>query len=172
MADGGILPGRECGSCTLCCRVLGIDEIAKPQGEWCPHCDVGKACRIYETRPQECRDFYCGYQLLPFVDGKWFPARSKMVVYPAPDGRSLAIHVDPRRPDAWRGEPYHSELRAWARQVMERDFQVVVFVGKRAIAILHDRDVDLGVLGDDERIVYRRELEGGRPVQRPAKVRA
>jgi hypothetical protein len=169
--EQGIVAGRECGSCTLCCRVLGINEIEKPQGDWCPHCDVGKGCQIYDTRPGECRDFFCGYLTLPMVDEKWFPARSKMVVFPAPEGTRLSIHVDPQRPNAWKEEPYHSDMRAWARHVAGTDFQVVVFVKQRAIAILPDRDVDLGTLGQDETIVYERGFENGRLVQVPVKVK-
>ena len=32
------VPGRACGSCTLCCKTMGVDELAKPPGVWCQHC--------------------------------------------------------------------------------------------------------------------------------------
>ncbi|HSG33314.1 MAG TPA: hypothetical protein VLA37_02185 [Sphingomonadaceae bacterium] len=144
MGESPILPGRSCGSCTLCCRILGVDEIGKTKGEWCRYCDVGKGCTIYRDRPGECRDFYCGWLTLPMVDEKWFPARSKMVVYAAPDGKQLEIHVDPGRPDAWRAEPFYSEIRGWARAVAGRDFRIVVVLGAKAWLVRPDGEEEVG----------------------------
>ena len=48
---------RTCGTCTLCCRVLAVVDIGKPAGAPCAHCAEGKGCRIYDSRPQECRLF-------------------------------------------------------------------------------------------------------------------
>jgi hypothetical protein len=45
-----IVPGRACGSCTLCCKVVGVLEIGKAAGAWCPHCAGAKRCTIYEAR--------------------------------------------------------------------------------------------------------------------------
>jgi hypothetical protein len=53
--------GRSCGGCTMCCKVLGITELQKPVGKWCKHCEIGYGCRIYETRPAECRTFHCAW---------------------------------------------------------------------------------------------------------------
>jgi hypothetical protein len=172
MDESPILQGRACDGCTMCCRVLGISEIDKPQGSWCTHCDVGAGCTIYDTRPGECRDFYCGYLTLPMVDAKWYPSRSKMVVFPEPDGKRISVHVDPGRPDAWKAEPFYSEIKAWARHGLTRGIQLAVFVRNRAIAILPDEDVDLGLVGPDERIVIFQEIDAGRPVLRAAKEKA
>lgn len=27
-------PGRQCGDCTLCCKVMAIEELAKPASAW------------------------------------------------------------------------------------------------------------------------------------------
>ena len=56
-------PGRECGTCTLCCKLIAVTALEKPPGTWCPHCVRGKGCGIYETRPAECRTFYCHWML-------------------------------------------------------------------------------------------------------------
>ena len=34
----GPIPGRTCGTCTLCCKAVAVEELAKPIGDWCPHC--------------------------------------------------------------------------------------------------------------------------------------
>ena len=48
-----------CGECTMCCRVFAIPLLQKPAGAWCTHCDIGKGCKIYESRPDVCIDFEC-----------------------------------------------------------------------------------------------------------------
>src|SRR5436305_14221849 len=50
--DGGMMNPRSCGDCTLCCKLLSITELEKPIGKWCPHCEIGKGCKIYDCRPQ------------------------------------------------------------------------------------------------------------------------
>ena len=49
---------RQCGPCTLCCTILAVKEIDKPAGVKCKHL-TDKGCGIYETRPEECRRYYC-----------------------------------------------------------------------------------------------------------------
>lgn len=56
-------PERACGGCTACCKTHGIQSINKPENAWCVHCDIGKGCRRYETRPQECVDFSCSWRM-------------------------------------------------------------------------------------------------------------
>lgn len=62
MAEHGaeLAPGRECGSCTACCKISSIDvpALRKPAGVMCPNC-TGTACAIYDTRPEPCRTFFC-----------------------------------------------------------------------------------------------------------------
>jgi len=160
-----LIPGRECGSCTMCCKLLRIEELGKAEGEWCTHCAIGKGCTIYDTRPEACRGFYCGWLTLPMLDDKWFPAKAKLMVFPSPDGGRLNILVDPSRPGGWREEPYYSEIRGWAKHAGAR-IQVVVMVGSRLIAVLPDGEIDLGVVGERDRLVYYEANEGGRTVLR------
>jgi hypothetical protein len=68
-------------------------------------------------------------------------------------GRRLAAYVDPSRPNAWKAEPYYGQLKRWARLAVAKKDQVVVYVGRRAIVILPNEDVDLGIIGEDEEIV-------------------
>lgn len=50
---------RKCGECTLCCKTHAILELRKPSGVWCSNCEINKGCRIYNERPESCRDFTC-----------------------------------------------------------------------------------------------------------------
>ena len=153
MENSPVIAGRQCGTCTLCCKVLSIQELEKPQGEWCPHCAVGRGCNVYDKRPEECRTFYCGYLTWPVLDEHWFPAKSKMVVVSEVEGTRVAVHVDPGRATAWRQEPYYSEIKQWSVLASRNMHQVVVCIGKRSIVIFPDREVDLGMVADDERII-------------------
>jgi hypothetical protein len=71
-----LVPGRECGSCTQCCIVPAIDkpEFQKEPASVCRHCDNG--CQIYETRPQTCRSYYCGWRWLEVFGDDWRPDQS------------------------------------------------------------------------------------------------
>ena len=57
---GSLVPGRECGECTVCCVELKIDtpEIAKEPGIPCEH-KTNTGCGIYETRFPVCRGWHC-----------------------------------------------------------------------------------------------------------------
>jgi hypothetical protein len=132
---------------------MKISEIEKPQGVWCGHCKPRSGCGIYAERPQECRTFYCGYLTNPDFGEEWKPNQSKIVVTPELEGNRIVAHVDPQRPDAWRQEPYYSELKSWAARAVPYRGQVVACVGRRMYMIFPDRDVDLGIVGDDDRII-------------------
>ncbi|RTM05672.1 MAG: hypothetical protein EKK31_15020 [Hyphomicrobiales bacterium] len=151
--ESSLISDRKCGTCTLCCKVMGIEEIAKPQGVWCPECQIGRGCKIYEKRPAECQAFYCGYRSWPVLGEHWFPAKSKMVVVSELAGTRIAIHMDPGRAGAWREEPFFSEIKNWSKMAAAQMHQVVVCIGKQAIVIFPDREVDLGQVADDERIM-------------------
>jgi hypothetical protein len=152
-----IVEGRRCGTCTLCCKVMTVEELNKPNGQWCPHCIKGRGCGIYADRPNDCRTFHCGYLLWPALGEHWLPARSKLVVRYKPDGMEIVIHVDPGFPSAWRVEPYYSEIRRMAAIVEGTAYTVFVQIGRRIFAVFPDRDVDLGVVAEDERVEIREE---------------
>ncbi len=143
---------RSCAGCTLCCRLLRVDSLAKPALADCVHCTADVACNIYPQRPQDCRDYACGYLLGADVAEHWEPRRSGMVIQISDDPAKILVHVDPGRPDAWRADPYYSDLRAWSALALEREARVYVVVGAETTIILPDRHVDLGVLGDDDSI--------------------
>src|SRR5262245_197346 len=50
---------RTCGDCTLSCKVMAIEALAKPASAWCSHCRPSHGCAIYPERPTECEDFAC-----------------------------------------------------------------------------------------------------------------
>jgi len=144
--------GRACGACTLCCKVIGIGALAKPAGAWCAHCRIGRGCAIYETRPQECRTFFCMWLADARLGDEWKPDLSKMVVTTADEGRTVEIRCDPGFPQAWRREPYRSQIAQWAEAARSYDGMVIVAVGRLVTLVAVEGDFPRGVMADDDRI--------------------
>jgi|SRR6185437_5001951 len=153
---------RRCGTCTLCCKLLTIPQFGNPSGQWCPHCVQGRGCTLYPNWPEECRTFYCGYLKWPELGEHWRPSRCKLVVAYKPDGKEIVIHVDPGVPNAWRAEPFYSEIRDMAGSAEGTGHTIFVQIGRKIIVVFPDREVDLGVVEEDERIAIQEVPGTGR----------
>ncbi len=128
-----IVPGRTCGTCSLCCILPDIDALSKPANAVCRHCVPGQGCRIYADRPKLCADFQCRWIEDALLPPEWEPARAHMMVYE--QGRQITVLVDPAHPDVWRHAPYHDQLMQWAIEADPLGGFVIVFVGDAAIKI-------------------------------------
>jgi hypothetical protein len=147
IAEGKRRTGRECGSCSLCCYVLDIDELNKPTHAWCQHCRPGKGgCSIYADRPPVCRDFACKWLTDASLPEHWFPKRAHMVIHkPTTSEMSIVeITVDRRYPNRWREEPYYSDIRQIALNGLSNGIQFAtrVVVGEQSWLILPHREVE------------------------------
>jgi hypothetical protein len=143
----------------LCCKVLKVEGLGKPAGAQCAHCTVGSGCGIYNTRPQECRLFNCRFLEDAALREEWRPSKSKIVVTVTSDRQRIGAHVDPDRPGAWRREPFYSTFKSWARDLAshpDRVGQMYVAIGKHMIVILPDRNVDVGIVEDDEIVITKK----------------
>jgi len=133
-----------------------VDSLAKPALVTCVHCTADgtaeSGCRIYARRPQDCRDYLCGYLRIADVPDHWEPRRSGMVIQISDDPAKIIVHADPDRPELWRIDPYYSDLKAWAALALEHEARVYVVVRAATTIILPDRHVDLGVLGEGDSI--------------------
>ncbi len=154
--------GRACGTCTLCCKVMGVKQIDKPAGKWCRHCAPGKGCLVYDTRPEECRTYVCGWLQWSELGLEWKPERSKVIlgIHRATQGGGarLTVTVDPSYPSAWRASPIYRKLKQWAFEggpTPSRTLQLLVTVkcAGRMFVILPDQDIDVGLMADDEAIM-------------------
>lgn len=154
------LAAKQCGDCTLCCKIMEIEQLAKPAGAWCRHCKPGRGCLIYADRPSECRAFSCFWLLNDRLDDSWKPNQAKFVLTTSDDG--IEVRCDPGFPEAWRKQPYQVEIRQWALAGETHDVTILVITGRRVIVVTAEREFDLGHVGPEDRIV--RELEGGRVV--------
>jgi hypothetical protein len=95
----GLVPGRKCGTCTVCCKepTIESDSFRKVQGVLCEHCTPGEGCSIYHRRPQVCREFYCQWRRYAWLNESWRPDRSQMMLRATdddvPEGYASSIGV-------------------------------------------------------------------------------
>lgn len=148
-AASAIVPGRSCGSCTMCCKIFDIPQINKLYGQWCPHVRQGRGCGIYETRPDVCRTYHCAWLLHPHLGPEWKPERAKFTL-DFIDQDDLRVMVDPKTPHAWKQQPYYAQIKSWAAQRCAIGKFVRVYVGRHLIVVLPDHDEDIGVLGEGD----------------------
>lgn len=146
-----ITTGRECGKCSLCCKLLHVIELNKPAGAWCQHCKPGAGgCSIHETRPQICRGYFCGWMLSRGVGDDWYPLTCHMILSLAKIGgvQTVTVTVDGKHPLAWREPHYHRQLQALALRGLkvnsaEAVHVVQVRVDNRVWVVLPNRDVEI-----------------------------
>jgi len=69
----------KCGTCTMCCLLLGIKSVDSPPGKWCRHAEPGEGCTIYEARPDECSSFRCAWMQMETVSDNLRPDLCKAI---------------------------------------------------------------------------------------------
>lgn len=121
---------RQCGSCSLCCKLLPVSSIHKPGFTHCKF-QRAKGCTIYSARPLSCRLWSC--QWLRNEDNRADdlrrPDRARYVIDMLPDYiivqdndtkaelkvRIEQIWVDPAFPDAHRDPALRDYLESFPR---------------------------------------------------------
>jgi hypothetical protein len=135
---------RECGSCSLCCKVLDVPAVYKPAGQWCKHFKAGDGCGIHQLRPKSCRDFACLWLADMAFDDSWKPSNSKFVLTQGFNGEAVMVHVDPKLKNAWRAEPFHSALRALAGRLLTKNQLVMIVEPTKRIVLTPDQEIEVG----------------------------
>jgi hypothetical protein len=107
---------RECGDCTLCCKLVPVKELDKPASTRCIHQRQIKGCLVYHTpkMPLSCHIWNCRWLVKNDTDDLARPDRSHYVIDIMPDfviavddGKNIKIQVvqvwvDANYPDAWK----------------------------------------------------------------------
>jgi hypothetical protein len=158
-SENPLVPGRLCGSCMLCCKVMIVEELNKPSGTMCNYAVAGKGCSIREHRPRSCRTFFCGWRLDPNIDSMWKPEISGFLLTISLRYSAMLVMVDPARPLAWKAQPYYGRMKEWSARAFKEDKRIVAMVLGEATVLLPDRDVPIGVLAPDDEIVLSRQGE-------------
>jgi Fe-S-cluster containining protein len=156
-ADPPVVPGRHCGSCSLCCKVYPVQELSKPAGAWCIHSVRGSGCANHANRPRACRQFFCAWLLDPNLGPEWKPEVCRFVLAADPACQALTVMADPGMPLAWKREPYYSRLKQFSEILFRQNKKILVNLRGNITAVLPDGDVPIGVVGAGEEIVIWRE---------------
>lgn len=129
LADALKKGGRQCGGCSLCCKLLPVRELKKGAGQRCQHQRMSKGCAIYGRHPASCKLWSCAW--LIGADGGDTadlrrPDRAHYVIDPMPDyvtvrnnetGEAIdtipvvQIWVDPAHRDAHKDPALREFLR-------------------------------------------------------------
>jgi hypothetical protein len=163
-------PGRECGGCTMCCKLYELPEFKKPPGVWCKHCTPGKGCGIHATRPNQCRQFFCLWMTDAAWPDDWRPDKARFVLSVFPPNGFVYGQVDPGSPGAWRKAPYYDRLRAMAGRLLERRKHVVMFVGDDATLVMPEEAVPLGKMTAQDNFRIERAFGPKGPTWKATKI--
>lgn len=111
---------NQCGKCTACCTVIGVEELGKPHHRPCPHV-TEDGCAIYDHRPPSCRGFGCLWLDTPGADESCRPDKLGIVFTldskPQPDGDALCLEVWEVREGAMKSKYVRELARHLERQL-------------------------------------------------------
>lgn len=157
---------KTCGTCSICCKIVAVAELNKPAHQWCVHNVPRKGCGIWGKHPDACKVWQCGWILMPHLDERWKPEKCGFIIRTRFQIQQLVIDVEPSKPNAWRQEPFFSEIHRWARNAPATGQQIVVCIGRRQIVIFPEEDIDVGELpvGEEAAQAYETTGELIRPV--------
>jgi hypothetical protein len=113
-----VIEGRQCGTCTACCTVMGVGEINKPRNTPCPHLAAGGGCGVYASKPESCTAFSCMWLNGNLVEDVMRPDQSGLVFSLNPTGFSGAepvVHVHEVEPGKIDSDLGHAAITPWAQ---------------------------------------------------------
>lgn len=122
-----------CGGCTLCCTLMAVEELGKGPCEKCKFVEK-RGCGIYSTRPNSCKAFECLWyqsQSRPEPMPKWMRPDRCGVVIVGVDENTIALNVDPARPEVLMDKNLMGIVGGWSAQGL----QVVGMVGPRKFLV-------------------------------------
>jgi uncharacterized protein len=110
------IPGKSCGACSFCCKVLEIVEFPKKAGVLCEHCSSSGGCNVYATRAQICRDYYCDWKEDRGLSAQFRPDRIGVLLMQDPDSDEYHAVCDPEKPFSWRSPLIFRHLLTLAKE--------------------------------------------------------
>jgi len=140
---------RQCGDCTLCCKLVPVVELDKKAGERCRYQRHGKGCVVYNTSrmPTGCHFWNCRWLVNDDTGDLSRPDRAHYVIDIMPDyivvtdettGVTTNVEViqiwcDPDYPDAHRDPALRRYLE---RRAAEGKIALVRYNQSDAFAIM------------------------------------
>lgn len=159
---------KVCGDCTMCCKVYDVDDVGKKAGQKCSHVRPEGGCGIWGLHPQTCQDFKCLWLRHDDLNGLWRPDHAGFVLRLEPNGTTLAVDVDPDRPDDWRRAYYYDQLKQWSEVMPKNEGLVLVYApeGLYVITPMEDLFLKAPKRGDILETGMEMSLFGLRPFAR------
>jgi hypothetical protein len=154
-----LVPGRECGPCNVCCKVMQIREpdFEKPGYVYCKHCTAA-GCAIHATRPEVCRAWFCLWRRIAVMPEEVRPDKLGIIfsieTYNPPRTPFERIYIIGRAVDdpAAFETPYGQA----AINMFVREGSYPVFLGFQGQKRLVDPDAQLAdAILDPENTAYR-----------------
>lgn len=151
---------KECGTCNLCCKVVGVETIGKPAGEWCPQAVPGRGCGVYAQRPNQCRSFECLWLAIDELGEEWKPSRCKFIVRADGPLGGMCVDVEPKYPDAWRDRKFYQSIKKWSAPIRQGAGIMLVYVGSKTYATFPEEDLFIGDVFAGDEIIMGYENNG------------
>ena len=109
---------RECGSCHLCCDLLEVKIFDKPENTRCKY--LTHNCSIHPTRPEVCRNFFCGWAkgLMP----ESLPPYKSHILVEVLSEDIILVTVDPNHSGEWQRGRVKEELEKF----IEEGYAVII----------------------------------------------
>lgn len=158
-------PARVCGSCSLCCFVLRVDELAKLGGRSCMYVRDGGGCAVHERRPEICRAYRCAWLQGAFNEEDRPDALGAVLDW-VPRGDSVRLLIRQAKPDAFDRSLRLQQIAEQAREsglVEIRDVEDVMDPD-RPFRVLEPDGTELRIAGSrievirDETVVEQRRV--------------
>jgi len=111
---------RVCGSCSLCCTLLRVDELGKLGGTPCLHQRSGHpdgGCGVHAERPRICRGYRCLWLQGKLEDGDR-PDRLGAVLSLTTEGETPTLFVHEARTGAFDASPRLQEIAGRFREAL------------------------------------------------------
>lgn len=153
---------RDCGSCNLCCTLLGVPDIGKPMGMTCWCTGLHGGCSRQNEKPLIAADLSidtsdpakdqslaaCAQFSCVWLESQFHPDETKVmsrmlrpdichvVMGPVDKDNSmlLHVHVDPENPNAWREGMIQDHLQ----QILRLGGEISLSVGDSKIEMTRE----------------------------------
>lgn len=121
----------SCGSCSLCCTLLGVPDIGKAPRMRCWNTTVHGGCKVHGVdKPQACVQFSClwlsSQEREAPMPRHLRPDQCHVVLGPQDraDDTLLYVQVDPAHPTAWKA----GEIGAYIQDLLDKGARLEVIV--------------------------------------------
>lgn len=121
---------RQCGECTLCCKLLPVRELDKGAGKACKHQRFKKGCAVYHTTiPASCRLWNCRWLADDDTADQSRPDRAGYVIDIMPD----FVTVDDNEGQRFKVEVVQIWVAANNRSIHRTDKNLKAYIKRRGL---------------------------------------